>query len=58
MKQKTLQVFSKKKRRLIKSIVIAFFSFSMLTPTVNYAGFYHYEKEAAAVVKISGVVTR
>ncbi|WP_018613958.1 hypothetical protein [Segetibacter koreensis] len=38
MKQKTLQAFSTKKLKLIKSIVIAFFLFSMLTPSVNYAG--------------------
>ncbi|MEJ7680284.1 MAG: carboxypeptidase-like regulatory domain-containing protein [Segetibacter sp.] len=56
MKQKILQAFFTKKQKFIKSIAIAFLSFSMLTPSVNYAGFYHFKK-AAASIKISGVVT-
>src|SRR4051812_41736973 len=57
MKQKFLQALFQKKRTIIKNLSIVFFTFSILNPAVNYAGFYHYEKEVAALVKVSGVVT-
>lgn len=56
MQQKILPTFFKTSENLLKRLLLLFL-LSLLIPAVNYAGFYHFKKEAAALVKISGVVT-
>lgn len=57
MKQKILPSFLEKKATFFEKILIIFIAVSILTPAMNFAGFYHFGKEAAALIKVSGIVT-
>jgi TonB-linked SusC/RagA family outer membrane protein len=56
MQRKVLRTFFKTSKNLLKRLLLLFL-LSLLIPAVNYAGFYHFKKEAAALIKVSGTVT-